>query len=433
MIKGRENMRRLTIVTDTYSPMKDGVLTYLRGIIPLLKEYYDITIVAPKLPDRQEGFFDGVETILAPNIPIELASYRLAIPSLGLVRAIRRADVVMVNDLAPLGAAAMRLAHSLKKPLLLFCHHDEKTMLMEAFKLRSRTLVPSTRLSNLVDRIVARHYDRADAVLVATQRFREKLKRLKVTEEKIVFAPFAVDWKRFSPGNGEIKRRDYGIPDDAKVILYLGRMSHEKNVETVIRAMPRVLSESEDAWFVFAGGGPRIKDYKALAEKLGHERLIFTGEVEWEEVPRLLSSADIFVHPSLHEAQSFTVMEAMATSLPVIVPAETGTSYTYLEENANCLFLKNPRDAEELAGKINFLIKDEKARRMLGRAAREKVKAYSWENHLEKLLSGIELATNSVTHRGVRKSKRARARRYAAAGTVAIFLYALVKGVRHVF
>jgi 1,2-diacylglycerol 3-alpha-glucosyltransferase len=432
MIKGKGNMKRLTIVTDTYSPMKDGVLTYLRGIIPLLKEYYDITIIAPKLPDRQEGLFDGVETVLTPNIPIELASYRPAIPSLGLARAIRKADVVFVHDLAPLGAVAVRLAHSMKKPLLVFCHHDEKTLLMEAFKMRSRTLVPSTRLSNLVDGIVARHYERADMVLVATQRFREKLKRLKVPEEKVVFAPFAVDWKRFSPGNGKIKRREYGIPDDAKVILYLGRMSREKNVETVVRAMSGVLSENEDAWFVFAGGGPRVRSYKALAEKLGNERVIFIGEVEWEEVHQLLSSADVFVHPSLHEAQSFTVMEAMATALPVIVPSETATSYTYLE-NTNCLFLKNPRDAEELTGKINFLINDEEARRMLGRAAREKVKAYSWENHLEKLRSGIELATAGATQRGMRKSRRAKARRYAVAGTVALFLYALAKGVRHVF
>ncbi|MDP6612940.1 MAG: glycosyltransferase family 4 protein, partial [Candidatus Hydrothermarchaeota archaeon] len=415
MIKGRENMRRLTIVTDTYSPMKDGVLTYLRSIIPLLKEHYDITIIAPKLPNRQEGLFDGVETVLTPNIPIELASYRPALPSLGLARAIRKTDVVMVNDLAPLGATAVRLAHYLKKPLLLFCHHDEKTLLVEAFKLRSRTLIPSTRLSNLVDRIVARHYDRADVVLVATQRFHEKLKRLKVPKEKIIFAPFAVDWKMFSPGNGKITRREYGMPDDAKVILYLGRMSHEKNVETIIRAMPRVLSENEDAWFVFAGGGPRVRNYNALAEKLGNERVTFIGEVEWEDVPQLLSMADIFVHPSLHEAQSFTVMEAMATALTVIVPAETGTSHTYLEENANCLFLRNPMDVEELVGKINFLIKDETVRRTLGKAARERVTAYSWENHLEKLLSGIELAISGVTRRGIHKSRRAKARKYAVA------------------
>jgi len=304
---------------------------------------------------------------------------------------------------------------------------------MEAFKLRGRTLVPSTRLSNLVDRIVARHYELADMILVATQRFREKLKRLKVPEEKIVFAPFAVDWKRFSPGNGKIKRREYGIPEDAKVILYLGRMSHEKNVETVVRAMSGVLSENEDAWFVFAGGGPRVRSYKALAENLGNERVMFIGEVEWEEVPQLLSSADVFVHPSLHEAQSFTVMEAMATSLPVIVPAETGISYTYLEENSNCLFLKNPRDAGELAEKINYLLMDEGTRALLGQAAREKMKAYSWETHLEKLLSAIELATDSVAGELLRKGKGARARRYAVAGTVALFLYALVKGVRYVF
>lgn len=427
---GRAMKLKLTIVTDTYSPMKDGVLTYLRGIVPLLRERYEITIVAPRLPDREESFFN-VETVLTPNIPLELASYRPAIPNLGLARAVRKADVVMVNDLAPLGAAAVRLAHSLRKPLLLFCHHDEKTMLMEAFKLRNRVYVPSTRLSNLVDRIVRKHYERADVILVATQRFREKLKRLNVPDEKIIFAPFAVDWRRFAPGIGKGKRQEYNIPADAKVVLYLGRMSHEKNVETVIRAMLQVFAENKGAWFVFAGGGPRIKAYKDLAGKLEQERVIFTGEIEWEKVPEMLAAADVFVHPSLHEAQSFTVMEAMATSLPVIVPAETGASYTYLEEN-NCVFLKNPRDAEELAGKINYLFSNEETRRALGLAAREKVKAYSWENHLERLQSAIEAAAKTAALRGPR-SRRAKAKRYATAGTVALFLYALVKGFRHVF
>lgn len=384
---------RLVIVSDTYFPMKDGVLTYLRSVVPLLSGEYHITLVAPKLKGGKGMTFKGIETVLLRPLPIELASYRIAVPSLGLARAIRRADLVLVNDLAPLGAAAVRIAHAMKKPLFLFCHHDEGEMLLHAFKLREKPLLPADKLFRLVDRIVAKHYSYADAIFVATYKFYEKLRRLRVPEEKIIFAPFAVDCERFSPGNGRAKRRELGIPGDAKVVLYLGRMSHEKNVETLVRSVLLVQLNFEDVWFVFAGGGPKLKEYERLAESIGasdSDSVIFTGEVEWEEVSEYLSAADVFVHPSLHESQSFTVMEAMATSLPVIVLWELKSEYSYLEEGVSCVFLKDAKSCEELAGHICHLLKNSTLRAELGRNARERIKGYSWEEHISKMKYGFE-------------------------------------------
>lgn len=423
-------MRRLVIVADTYFPMKDGVLTYLRSIIPLLRRDYRITLVAPRLR-KEEGKTLGVRTVLLRPLPLELASYRVAVPSLGLARAIRQADLVLVNDLAPLGAAAVRLAHAMGKPLFLFCHHDEGEMLHHAFKLGEKPLLPAGRLSNLVDRIVARHYRYADVVFVATHKFYEKLRRLRVPEEKIVFTPFAVDWKRFSPSTSsrEAVRRKHGIPREAKVVLYLGRMSHEKNVETLIRSIPRVQSALEDAWFLFVGGGPRLREYLRLARSLGIDgRAVFPGEVEWEEVPGYLSAADVFVHPSLHESQSFTVMEAMAASLPVVVPREPSSEYSYLEEGVNCVFLRDAKSHEELAGLIISLLRNPWLRAELGRNAREKMKSYSWREHVEKLARCFE-QVETKNPGGIKR--KLVTNRYTAAGIFALFIYALAKGLEH--
>lgn len=384
---------KIAVVVDTYPPKKDGVITYLRSILPALKEEHEITLIAPRFSEDKSAICSEVDAVLTRMIPLELANYNPAIPNIELARAIRKADLVFVHDLAPLGAAALFAAHVLNKPTVLFCHHDESVMLSNAFKLEARRLAPKERFNNLVDKIVKRCYSYADVILVATSRFYQKLRRLGIPEEKIIFAPFAIDTARFSPLVGKSAREKYGISSDAKVVLYLGRMSHEKNVETLIRAIALVTSRVNNTYFVFAGGGARLEEYRELARELApHANTIFTGWIDWEAAPQIYAMSDVFVFPSLHEAQAFVIMEAMASSLAVIAPREARSEYSYYEENENCLFLDNPKDEEELAEKIILLLQNEELRERLGRNARRKMEEYSWTQHIAKLTAGFARA-----------------------------------------
>ena len=380
--------KRLCIVADTYPPKKDGVITFLRSVIPLLKDHYEITLVAPRF-SGENGIFRDVEVVLTPYLPLELANYYPALPDSKLARAIRRSDMVLVNDLAPLGAVAITLASALGKPLGVFCHHDEATMLEKAFKLDRRRFVPDKKFRRMIDIIVKRYYRRVDIFFVATSRFKKKLQRLGIPEEKIFFAPFAIDTSHFKPLSGEDMRKRYGIPRHAKVVLYLGRMSHEKNVETVIRAIPRIAKEEPSAWFVFVGGGARLRDYKKLAAKVaGNANVVFTGWVEWEAAPKYYAMGDVFVFPSLHEAQAFVAMEAMACELALVVSRDHGEE-SYYRENENCLFVDNPMDEREVAEKTLLLLRNEELRRRLGKNARRSMLACSWDSHVAKLLEGL--------------------------------------------
>ncbi len=384
-------MKNLLVVADTYPPKKDGVVTYLRYVLPLLKEDYRITLAAPRFSEEAPPLCDGIDLILTPCVPVEVANYYPAIPTLELARAIRKADLVFVHDLAPLGSTAIGLARLLSKPAALFCHHDESVMLAEAFKIRNRRPLARPRFRRLVDRIVLKYYGYADLIFVATARFYGKLKRLQIPDEKIVFAPFAIDTERFAPDNGRGWREKFNMPSEAKVVLYLGRMSHEKNVETIISSIPQVSSEVPDACYVFAGGGARLDEYRDLAREIAPDaNVVFTNWVEWEETPHIYSMADVFPFPSLHETQSFTAMEAMASSLAVIVPKDESPGYSYYEDGVNCLFLDSVKDPRELADKIILLLKNDGLRRKLGENARKKMKGYTWEKHLEKLKSGFE-------------------------------------------
>ncbi len=394
-------MARLCVVADTYPPKKDGVVTFLRSVLPLLREHYDITLVAPRFSSDSRAFGD-IEVVLTPYLPLELANYFPALPDAGLAKAIRRSDVVLVNDLAPLGAAAISLASALGKPIALFCHHDEATMLAKAFKLGERWLIPEGGFKRAVERIVKHYYSRVDLFFVATSRFKRKLLRLGIPERRIVFAPFAIDTGRFSPRSGEAMRRRYGIPGEAKVVLYLGRMSHEKNVETIIKAIPRVAEEVPDAYFVFAGGGARLAEYRKLAAELApNANVIFTGWVEWERAANYYAMADVFVFPSLHEAQAFVTMEAMACGLAPVVSRDEGEG-SYYRDGENCLFLENPQDERELAEKVLLLLRDSELRQRLGKNARRTMLNYSWEEHVERLLQGLR----RIEHRQISRRRR---------------------------
>ncbi len=411
--------KKLCVVADTYPPKKDGVITFLRSVLPLLKEHYEITLVAPHFSEDRSTF-GGVDVVLTPYIPLELANYYPALPTAKLAAAIRRSDLVLVNDLAPLGAAAISLASAMGKPIAVFCHHDEATMLAKAFKLDSRRFVPESTFRTMVDIIVKRYYSKVDIFFVATSRFRKKLLRLGVPESRIVFAPFAIDTARFKPEDGSEMRRRYGIPSEAKVVLYLGRMSHEKNVETIIRAIPHVVEEEPSTWFVFAGGGARLEEYKKLAAEVAPgANVIFTGWVEWEEAAKYYAMADVFVFPSLHEAQAFVAMEAMACGLALVVSRDEGED-SYYREGENCLFLDNPMNEREVAEKVLLLLRDEGLRIRLGRSARETMLTYSWEEHVERLVEGLRsIESRRLSRRG--RVKKLLLNKYFTAGAVLLY------------
>ncbi len=413
-------MARLCVVADTYPPKKDGVITFLRSVLPMLREHYDITLVAPHFSDDRSTF-RGVDVVLTPYLPLELANYYPALPNARLAAAIRRSDIVLVNDLAPLGAAAITIASAMGKPIAVFCHHDEATMLAKAFKLDARRFVPVSTFRSMVDVIVRRYYSKVDIFFVATSRFKHKLLRLGIPESKIIFAPFAIDTARFKPESGSEMRRRYGIPCDARVVLYLGRMSHEKNVETIIKAIPHVVKEVPDAYFVFAGGGARLEEYRKLAAEVApHANIIFTGWVEWEDAPQYYAMGDVFVFPSLHEAQAFVAMEAMACELALVVSRDDGDG-SYYREGENCLFVDNPLDEREVAEKVLLLLRDEKLRRRLGKNARRSMLVYSWESHVERLLQGLRQIEHK--HRLSRKKrfKRLLLNKYLTAGAVLLY------------
>ncbi len=362
---------KILVSSDTYPEKPDGVARYLSYVLPRLREFFEISVILPKIKEFRSL---GLRESFLPTFPFSLYDYRIALPSIYLKSLLLEFDIIFVQDIAPVGLYSIILAKRYNIPVALFCHHDESSMLSSVLRFPFKK-----RFQGMIDSIVRKIYRRVDLFFVATERFYRKLVRLGIPEEKIIFNPFSVDTNVFKPRKKEDCRRKLGLPLDKEIILYVGRISKEKNVETILK----LASKMQDKVFLIVGKGPLFKELK---RKYPLENVIFWGYAGEKELPLLYSSSDIFLHLSFHESQSFTTLEAMASGLPVIVPREEGEHTIYID-GKNVLFVDNILNLEEIGEKINLVLSDERMRKKLSRNARETLLKYSWERHVNVLFT----------------------------------------------
>ena len=196
--------------------------------------------------------------------------------------------------------------------------------------------------------------------------------------ECIETIPNGVDTAKFNePFDREAFRRNYASPEE-KLVLYVGRMVHEKGPGILVEAAKMVLSNI-NAKFVLVGEG-YMRD--ALEKKVWHEGLgskfYFTGFLEDPEVKLLYRTTDVFVAPSLYEPFGIVCLEAMAAGAPVVVSDIGGLGeIVQHEKNGVTVF---PNDSNSLAWGIMRVLNDQSFARRIAAEASSKVRnAYSWK------------------------------------------------------
>jgi glycosyltransferase involved in cell wall biosynthesis len=209
-----------------------------------------------------------------------------------------------------------------------------------------------------------------DKIICVNEEYLPVFKDWGLDENKLVFIPNGVDTDRFSPGKSKIKEKF----KDQKIILYFGRLHYQKNVELLIRSFPLVKEKISDVKLIIVGTGNQFDKLKRMSEN--DSDIIMTGFVSDEELVDYMRSADIVVFPSRGENASFTIMEAMACSLPV-VSSDVGNAKQILGDNRGIL-LKDYTE-QEIADICCRVLKDEKLAKKIGKDARDYViKNHSW-------------------------------------------------------
>lgn len=173
-------------------------------------------------------------------------------------------------------------------------------------------------------------------------------------------------------------REELGLPASTKIVLTVARMTEQKGHKHLVEAIPTVLAHEPDAHFVWVGDGPLEGELRSRAAALGvdEDRLTFTG---WrQDVPRLLTSADLFVLPSLFEGLPLVILEAMAAGCAIVGTTVCGTREAI--EDEICGRLVEPGNPAALAtGIIEALSGSESVQRWRQTAQRKYQQTFTAE------------------------------------------------------
>lgn len=229
-------------------------------------------------------------------------------------------------------------------------------------------------------RITRRIFRHANRVVALTEDMRRECRKIHETDVSIV--PVGITAIPVSPQSRDTIRRQLRIGPDKKIILFGGNLRPVKRVEDLVRAMSHVSRIYPDAHLVVAGDGEERGRLEALAGDLelsGYVR--FLGRWPSETMQDIMTASDIFVLPSESEGFPLTILEAMASGLPVVATDIRGMKEIVLEGVNGCLV--PPKNPEALAEKIVFLLNHDALRQKQSEANREKAKLYTWEHIAE--------------------------------------------------
>jgi 1,2-diacylglycerol 3-alpha-glucosyltransferase len=375
---------KIVMVTDTFHPIFDGIVRYLDYLIPeLLRQGHQVSVVCPHLPGYKhyDSPVEGLEIIRTFTTRFKVNAYYFALPDWRLYRAVKQADFVILHSLMPLGVAGGLLAKILRKQVGLFCHHDERVILQDILKLKPFLVRFAYRLIRKFYRSIVKVF------FHATERFRRKLLFFGVPSDKIVHTPFAINNTIFHPTPEIDLRSRYNLPTDALLVTYLGRLSIEKNVDTIIKAMDTAMDEQSNLYALIVGGGPDAQKFKDQ-KRQNNDRFIFTGFVPEEELQSHYATSDIFVTPTLNESSCFTVFEAMMCHVPIITAAMDHDPDIINKHNAH--LIEDVRDAQEIANNILALSSDATYRHGIAQRGYHLIRDRTWENHAKRFLAALE-------------------------------------------
>ena len=202
--------------------------------------------------------------------------------------------------------------------------------------------------------------------------------------ERITVVYNGVDIERFHPRNGrwreEIRKR-HGIGEEF-LILFVSNNFRMKGLGYLMRALSRMRKEDCPPVKLLILGRDRKDPYLRLAEREGLSGdIVFGGSTDQPE--RYYGAADLLVHPTFYDACSLTVLEALASGLPVVTTSHNGAG-GLLQQGEEGWVIQNPRDVDEIRMAIGYFLEDGTRQRACQRA-REKAEVYSEEANFRRM------------------------------------------------
>ncbi len=365
---------KIAEVTSTFPPYKGGignVAYYNAWLLSTLG--HDVTVFTPRLKNikwhideypfkvnRLRPWFKYGNAGILPQLLWKLKDY----------------DIIHLHYPFFGGSEVIYFLDKIKDLNLVVTYHMDVVgtgLLSKFFKWHTNNVLP--KILNRADKIIVTSLDYAKS---------SNLKeRLSLEEDKFVVIPCGVNHLLYKP---RFKDKDiikkYGL-QGKKVILFVGALDkahYFKGLNILIQAI-KSLKDRDDFRVLIVGKGDLEDTYKSLVDSFGlGNKVIFTGYISDNLLPKFYNTADMFVLPSIDKSEAFGIvsLEAMSSGVPVIASDLAGVR-SVVDKRKTGLFVK-PGNVKNLADMIMFLLKNSSIAKEYGKAGREKVlRSYTWE------------------------------------------------------
>ncbi|MBS1673167.1 MAG: glycosyltransferase [Actinobacteria bacterium] len=352
-MSGRHRPLRILIGADTFSPDVNGAARFTERLAAgLVQRGHDVHVVAPNQAYRRAKprieVIEGEAMTLHRLPSIRWAPHdwlRFVWPWRSKYYARRvldevQPDVVHIQSHIVIGRGLSRIAHQRGIPVIATNH------------VMAENILDHTTMPKFIDDIVlklawadaARTFALTRAVTTPTRRAADFLERT-IDVEGVIPVSCGIDRSQYTPVIG---------PREKNRIVFVGRLTAEKQVEVILKAMTK-MDPALDVSFDIVGGGDQRKQLEALTQQLGlADRVTFHGRTTDEQLRALLSRASLFVIASIAELQSIATMEAMASALPIV--AADAVALPHLVHDGENGYLFEPGNVNELAARLTDVL-----------------------------------------------------------------------------
>jgi glycosyltransferase involved in cell wall biosynthesis len=374
---------RVLMISDVYFPRINGVSTSIQTFRRDLHELGAKTLlIAPQYPHGEQPADASIRRVRSRFVPrdpedrmMRRGEIRRLLPELYA----RTWDVVHIQTPFVAHYAGLELARRLGVPAIESYHTYFEEYLHHYVPLLPRAAM----------RFVARHFTRSQAQsvarLIAPSRAMMDALTAYGVSTPIDIIPTGLEADRFEPGDGAQFRARCGIDPERPVLVHVGRIAHEKNIDFLLRTLVPVRAALPDILLLIAGEGPALEHCRRLAAELGLAANVhFAGYLDRRrELLDCYRAGNLFVFASRTETQGLVLLEAMAQAVPVVSTAHMGT-IDILGPGRGCVVVEEHE--HKFAAEVIRLMGDALLRKRLGREAQAFAATWSAPEQASRLL-----------------------------------------------
>ncbi len=347
---------KIAFFSDTYIPQKNGVATSLNFLKKTLEEEnHSIYLFIPNIPNlpKEKNIY------ILPSITFPFQKeHRVALPySLKYDFMIRKINPHVIHTHSPfsLGIFGLYEGKRIKRPII----HTYHTLLPDyAYYIWDH--FPNFIKQNIIDEEkakkiaiwISREYcNHSDLVIAPSTKIKRLLKEFGV-KKPIEVLPNGIDLDKFRKIPKNEARKDLNLPLNAVLLLFVGRLGKEKNIEFLIEVLEIIKNNTDKLiYLVIVGDNPDkrvMEELKNKAKALNvYDRTIFTGYLDYDKVIKAYYASDIFVFSSITETQGLVILEAMASGLPVVAIEDDAIS-DFVKNGINGFLIPNNQEAKKI-------------------------------------------------------------------------------------